>query len=270
MAAFQALLMGGFWMSWAYLGGLVFAAVVLARGREGVRRTAGWSIFAQLAPIAMALLLAPVAILELSFDREVIPGAVLGALTMGSLFAGPVMTVVLLAMLRSSRKSPPNTSLQSLFAIGLCCSMFLTACDAEPERAAPTPAKKVSAVNPASDAEASAPVVLTAADLRRVCQAGLAAIHGQGVVDIEIDRLEGRVVNASWRAPVDGGRRRAQCRVDGDLVIWKPVDRIRPEDDRWMDQAGDPVTRFVLDGETVTINQTLPDSGAVADDQGRG
>jgi len=30
------------------------------------------------------------------------------------------------------------------------------------------------------------------------------------------------------------------------------------------------VTRFVLNGEQVTITQTLPDSGAVADIQGQG
>ena len=271
MAAFQALLLGGFWLSWAYIGGLVFAGVMLARGRDGgVRRTAGWSIGAQLAPLAMALLLFPVAMLELGFDREVIPSAILGALTMGSLFAGPVMTVVLLAMLRSGRKGPPNTNLQSIFAIGLCCSMFLTACQRVDGATSPTPVETVSAVNPVSDAEASVPVMLTADQLRRVCQAGLAAIHGQGVADIEIDGLEGRVVNASWRAPVDGGRRRAQCRVEGDLVTWKPVDATGPDQDRWMSQAGDPVTRFVMDGETVTINQTLPAGGAVADDQGRG
>ena len=73
-----------------------------------------------------------------------------------------------------------------------------------------------------------------------------------------------------YPAPVDGGRRRAQCRVDGDLVTWKPVDATNPEENRWMNQAGDPLTRFVLDGERVTINQTLPDGGVVADLQGQG
>jgi len=149
-------------------------------------------------------------------------------------------------------------------------ALALAACGAEPEKAAPTPVDIVSAAAPVSDAEAAAPAVLTAADLRRVCQAGLAEIHGQGVGDIQIDGLEGRVVNASWRAPVDGGRRRAQCRVDGDRITWKPVDATDPGQDRWMNQSGDPVTRFVLDGETVTINQTLPDAGMVADELGRG
>ena len=149
-------------------------------------------------------------------------------------------------------------------------ALALAACGERAETAAPTPVETVSAVNPASDAEASVPVAPTADQLRRVCQAGLAAIHGQTVADIQIDGLEGRVVNASWRAPVDGGRRQAQCRVEGDLVTWKPVDATGPDQDRWMNRAGDPVTRFVLDGETVTINQTLPDGGAVADEQGRG
>jgi hypothetical protein len=142
-------------------------------------------------------------------------------------------------------------------------ALTLAACGERAEPAAPTPADVVSAAPPASDAEVSAPAVLTAAQLRRVCQAGLAEIHGQGLADIQIDGLEGRVVNASWRAPVDGGRRRAQCRVEGDLITWKPMDASSPDQDRWMNQAGDPVTRFVLDGETVTINQTLPDAGRV-------
>ena len=155
-------------------------------------------------------------------------------------------------------------------AVIVVTALALAACGERAETAAPTPVETVSAVNPASDAEASVPVAPTADQLRRICQAGLAAIHGQTVADIEIDGVEGRVVNASWRAPVDGGRRRAQCRVEGDLVTWKPVDATGPDQDRWMSQAGDPVTRFVMDGETVTINQTLPDGGAVADDQGRG
>jgi len=154
--------------------------------------------------------------------------------------------------------------------VGVAALLSLAACNAEPEKAASTPVETVSAAAPVSDGELSAPAVLTADQLRRICQAGLAEIHGQGVADIQIDGLEGRIVNASWRAPVDGGRRRAQCRVEGDLITWKPMDASSPDQDRWMNQAGDPVTRFVLDGDTVTINQTLPDGGVVADLQGRG
>ena len=146
------------------------------------------------------------------------------------------------------------------FAVIALTGLTLVACGAEAEKAAPTPAEKVSAVNPASDAEASVPVVLTAANLRRVCKAGLAAIHGQELSAIEIDGLEGQVVNASWRAPVDGGRRRAQCRVDGDLITWKPVEATNPEQDRWMNQSADPVTRYMLHGgDTIMIITKLPD-----------
>ncbi|MBU1326490.1 MAG: hypothetical protein KKA37_08475 [Alphaproteobacteria bacterium] len=147
--------------------------------------------------------------------------------------------------------------------------LTLAACGERTEPAAPTPAEQVSAASPASDAEVSAPAELTAGQLQRVCQAGLAAIHGQKTTDIQLDGVEGRVVNASWRAPVDGGRRRAQCRVDGDLITWRSVDAASAEEGRWMNQAGDPVTRFVLDGETVAITTTLPD-GSVVEEQGQG
>lgn len=119
---------------------------------------------------------------------------------------------------------------------------------------------------PTSDARPGAPIVLSAADLRRVCRAGLANIHGQALDAIQIDGVEGKVINASWRAPVDGGRRRAQCRTDNDLLTWKQVDSPTPEQNRWMNQSGDPVTRFVLDGETITINTTLPDGTNTTDD----
>jgi len=145
------------------------------------------------------------------------------------------------------------------FAVLMLASLTLAACGERAEEAAPTPAEVVSAAPAESDAAPAAPTVLGAADLRRVCRAGLAGIHGQTIGDITIDGLEGDVVNASWRAPVDGGRRRAQCRVEGDLITWKPVDAPTPDQNRWMNQSGDPVTRFVLDGDAITINTTLPD-----------
>ena len=155
-------------------------------------------------------------------------------------------------------------------ALIVVTALPLAACGEERKTAASTPAEVVAATPQPTDAEVTAPVVVTADQLRKVCQAGLAQIHGQSLEDIQIDGLEGRIVNASWRAPVDGGRRRAQCRVDGDLVTWKPVDASNPEQARWMNQAGDPVTRFALDGERVTIIQTLPDGGVIADAQGQG
>ena len=153
-----------------------------------------------------------------------------------------------------------------LFAVPMLAVLVLAACGERTDAAAPTPAEKVSAVNPASDAEASVPVVMTAPTLRRVCRAGLAAIHGQAVEAIQIDGLEGHVVNASWRAPVDGGRKRGQCRVDGDLITWKPLDLPNPEQNRWMNQSGDPAVRFVLDGDAITINTTLPDGSTATEE----
>ncbi len=144
-------------------------------------------------------------------------------------------------------------------AVLMLAPFALAACGERADEAAPTPAEAVSAAPVESDVAPAAPRMLNAADLRRVCRAGLAGIHGQQLTDISIDGLDGAVVNASWRAPVDGGRRRAQCRVEGDLITWRPADAADPAQARWMNQSGDPVTRFVLDGETITINTTLPD-----------
>ncbi|ADL01254.1 hypothetical protein [Brevundimonas subvibrioides] len=137
-------------------------------------------------------------------------------------------------------------------------AVALAACG-EPAETAATPAEKVAATAPVSDAVAQSPAVLTAVDLRRVCRAGLAAIHGQQLADIELTGLEGQVVNAQWRAPVDGGIMKAQCRAGDGLVVWKPLDLPDPEAVRWMDQAGDAVVRYVIRGEEIEITQTLPD-----------
>jgi len=144
-------------------------------------------------------------------------------------------------------------------AVMLMGMLSLAACGPAAEKAEPTPAEKVSAAAPTSGPDTVVPVVMTADLLRRVCRAGLASIHGQTADAIEIDGLESQVVNASWRAPVDGGRRRAQCRVEGDMVTWKQVDAPNPEQNRWMNQSGDPVTRFAVDGGEITITTTLPD-----------
>jgi hypothetical protein len=149
--------------------------------------------------------------------------------------------------------------------VGVLVAASLAACGQQAEKSEPTPVEQVSAEAAKSDAQPAAPVVLTAAQMRQVCQAGLAAMHGQELAAIQIDGLEGQVVNASWRAPVDGGRRRAQCRVDGDIVTWKPMDSGNAEQNRWMNQATDPVTRFAIDGDRVAITTTLPDGTATTE-----
>ena len=136
-------------------------------------------------------------------------------------------------------------------------ALALAACGER--EAAPTPAEKVAAAAQPSDAVKTAPEVLSAADLRRVCRAGLAAIHGQPPAAIDVDGVDGGVVHASWRAPVDGGRMRADCRVEKDLIVWKPLDLPDPTLVRWMNQSDDPVIRYVMDAQAITITQTLPD-----------
>ena len=135
----------------------------------------------------------------------------------------------------------------------------LAACNQAPEKAEPTPTEIVAAEAPVSDAVAQTPAVLTAVDLRRVCKAGLAAIHGQEVGSIELTGIEGQVVNAQWRAPVDGGLMKAQCRAADGLVVWKPLDLPDPVSVRWMNESGDPVVRYAMRGDEIEITQTLPD-----------
>ena len=135
----------------------------------------------------------------------------------------------------------------------------LAACNQAPEKAEPTPSEIVAAEAPVSDAVAQTPAVLTAVDLRRVCRAGLAAIHGQDVGAIELTGIEGQVVNAQWRAPVDGGLMKAQCRAADGLVVWKPLELPDPASVRWMNESGDPVVRYAIRGDEIEITQTLPD-----------
>ncbi|WP_298161798.1 hypothetical protein [Brevundimonas sp.] len=135
----------------------------------------------------------------------------------------------------------------------------LAACNPAPETAGPTPTEIVAAEAPVSDAVAQTPAVLTAVDLRRVCKAGLAAIHGQEITAIELTGTEGDVLTAQWRAPVDGGLMKAQCRAADGLVVWKPLDLPDPASVRWMNESGDPVVRYAMRGDEIEITQTLPD-----------
>ena len=147
-----------------------------------------------------------------------------------------------------------------LVALG-ACNRASEKADPTPSEivAAPPPAEQVSAALPTLHAAPAAPAVLSAADLRRVCSAGLAAIHGQQPGAVAVDGVEGEVVHASWRAPVDGGMLKAQCRVEGDVVAWKPIGLPDPASSRWMNQAGDPVNTYALKGDVVTVTVTLSD-----------
>ena len=147
----------------------------------------------------------------------------------------------------------------------LTLGLGLGACKPEPLATEPTPSELI-AGRVASDAATTPTGPLSAVDLRRVCRAALAAVHGQEISAIEITGLEGDVVNAQWRAPVDGGVMKAQCRTDANLVTWKPLELPDPADIRWMNQAGDPVNTFAIKGDVVTVIQTYPDATIQAED----
>lgn len=142
----------------------------------------------------------------------------------------------------------------------------LAACGERADVAAPSPTEQVAVQAPSSDGVTAAPVVLNADQLRQVCRAALAAVHGQDLSAVQVEGLTGQVVSLSWRAPVDGGVSRAECRVEGDVVTWRLTHTANPDQGRWMNQSGDPVTRFALDGEAVAITTTLPD-GTTATEQ---
>lgn len=134
--------------------------------------------------------------------------------------------------------------------------LTLAACGQRTETSAPTasastPERAVVTTTPVAARMAVAPV---ASDLDRVCRAGLAAIHEQAVDALAVDSLDGGVASLSWPAPVDGGRMRAQCRLEGDRIVWKPLDRPVSEQNRWMIAASDPVVRATVDGDRISIS----------------
>lgn len=144
----------------------------------------------------------------------------------------------------------PACLLAILLTVGACNRAETP--EAAPAEAASAPVSITAAVT-------QTPALLTAVDLRRVCRAGLAAIHGQEPAAIELTGVAGGIVTTRWRAPVDGGWMTAQCRAGDGLVVWKPLDLPDPVSVRWMNEAGDPVVRYALRGEEIEITQTLPD-----------
>ena len=71
-AAIQMLIMFGVVLWWAYVAGVVFAAVVVLRSGTWLRATAWWSLRAQIAPLAALCVLALICFLQLALDRALI------------------------------------------------------------------------------------------------------------------------------------------------------------------------------------------------------
>lgn len=148
---------------------------------------------------------------------------------------------------------------------------LLAACGPSGETPAEAPADAAAETAPAaepSDVEtppsdaaltAASPEQLTLARLRSACRATIAVVHEQSVEAVRVEGLEGTTVNLSWPAPVDGGRRTAQCRIEGPLVTWRPTGLPDPDQMRWMNQASDPVISYAVDGERIVVTQLFPD-----------
>ena len=102
-AAIQLMIMFGVVLWWAYVAGIVFAAVVVVRSRTWLRATAWWSLRAQIAPLAALLVLALICILQLALDRALISEGAGAALVMTSLAAGPILSLWLIGALLVSR-----------------------------------------------------------------------------------------------------------------------------------------------------------------------
>ncbi|MEH6698259.1 MAG: hypothetical protein V7672_06140 [Brevundimonas sp.] len=144
-------------------------------------------------------------------------------------------------------------------ALALTGAFALAACG-EP---ASEPADAPAVVAPASVSTASGPsatpVTLSEGLMATVCRSGVGAVYGQPGADVVVLNRAGGVVTVGWRAPVDGGQLTAECRIDGNRVLWRPLDRPVAGENRWMDQPGDPVVTYSLDGSTLTVSQSLPD-----------
>ena len=104
----------------------------------------------------------------------------------------------------------------------------------------------------------AAPVAPGEADLATVCQVGVGAVYGQSGADVAVLDRAGDIVTVGWRAPVDGGQLTAQCRTDGNRVLWRPLNRPVASENRWMDQPGDPVITWALKDGQVEISQEMP------------
>lgn len=147
-----------------------------------------------------------------------------------------------------------------LMIVTLLAGLALTACGepASEPADAPVVADIPVTAQPAPAASA-APVALSETMIADVCRAGVGAVYGQPGADVVVLNRAGGMITVGWRAPVDGGQLTAECRVEGDRVLWRPLDRPVAGENRWMDQPGDPVVTYSLDGSTLTVSQSLPD-----------
>ncbi len=142
-------------------------------------------------------------------------------------------------------------------------ALTLAACG---EREAAPAGEGAPAAAPAPITQSEPTIELTETGLRDVCRAVLSVVHEQQPPNLRADGVADGVVSLSWPAPVDGGRRTAECRVSGDVVSWRPTGLPDDGQERWMDSAQDPILRFEQDGQTIIVIQTLPDGSTSRQD----
>ena len=138
-------------------------------------------------------------------------------------------------------------------------TLALAACGEPASEPADAPAVATPAASSTGAGPSATPVTLSEGLMATVCRSGVGAVYGQPGADVVVLNRAGGVVTVGWRAPVDGGQLTAECRIDGNRVLWRPLDRPVAGENRWMDQPGDPVVTYSLDGSTLTVSQSLPD-----------
>mgnify|MGYP005994048675 CR=1 FL=1 len=117
----------------------------------------------------------------------------------------------------------------------------LTACGEPASEPADAPAAVAPAASQAAAGPSATPVTLSEAMVANVCRAGVGAVYGQPGADVTVLDRAGGLITVGWRAPVDGGQLTAECRIDGNRVLWRPLDRPVCDQGRGCDQADQPM-----------------------------
>ncbi len=247
---------------WVYALGIAMAVAVffIARNRR-LKRWAMASLAAQFAPVVLFVLVFPIGLIEIAVNRA-LPNTIVTWVSVIAMGVGPLLSVLLVMRLavgllasvlsRTSKREGPGVLHSVPFMLGAC--LVLAACGepaSEPADAPATPDVQPTAV--------ADPAALGEAARATVCQAGVGAVYGQSGADVLVLDRAGDIVTVGWRAPVDGGQLTAECRIEGDRVLWRPLDRPVAGENRWMDQPEDPVVTYALDGSTLTVSQRMPD-----------
>lgn len=104
----QALILGGAFLWWAYLAGVVLAVTALTKARRPfVRASAGWSLGAQFAPLGLAFLV-PVFFLFEALFGVAISNGVADLLSATAIFVGPAATLWLIMVMILKSKATPT------------------------------------------------------------------------------------------------------------------------------------------------------------------